>query len=418
MYDYLKEIPPEYKEKYKNSVNNALSTPFGTQERYDFVKYQLVIIAYKEENFIGECVESLINQTASPHEFEVLIINNCSVEEELDNTEMVVKEKLDKYKYDNIHLINVKFPKEIQGAALAAKFGIDVALHRWSNYEDFNDGIVAFLGADNIFENHYVEEVIKTFENPSNYKNPHQLNPIEEDTLDILVTNCDNYKFTSSDNIINISVLKPYLNKLDVMNELLGKWYFKNFDINWGVKKETKKTLDDNLLYREDDGTSVWPKTFRASTYNDLGGIGIQPQEEQSIIIKAVVNNCVFKYNDMTNYTHVHRLEKPRVPDGSISQWYYDSAQAYINKSELEAYSLDYWTMRNNIEKYFYEKKFYSGWRPKFFSEQDLDKILKESGESYLYFRNKFIHQYQEEINKIYEKISINKVIDDIKKQI
>ena len=74
--------------------------------------------------------------------------------------------------------------------------------------------------------------------------------------------------------------------------------------------------------------------------------------------------------------------------------------------------------MRNNIEKYFYEKTFYDNWNPTFFSEKDLDKIMIESGESYLYFKNKFIHQYQEEINKIYKKISINKVIDDIKKQI
>ena len=85
--------------------------------------------------------ESIINQTASPNEFEVLIINNCSTGEEFDNTELVVKEKLEKYKYDNIHLINVKFPKEIVGAALAAKFGIDVALHRWSKYDNFNDCI-------------------------------------------------------------------------------------------------------------------------------------------------------------------------------------------------------------------------------------------------------------------------------------
>ena len=132
MYDYLKEIPPEYKQEYKSLIGKFI--PIN-----DSVKYQLIIIAYREENFIGDCVESLINQTTSPYEFEVLIINNCSKEEEFDNTEIVVKEKLEKYKYDNIHLINVKFPKEIVGAALAAKFGIDVALHRWSKYDNFND---------------------------------------------------------------------------------------------------------------------------------------------------------------------------------------------------------------------------------------------------------------------------------------
>ena len=181
---------------------------------------------------------------------------------------------------------------------------------------------------------------------------------------------------------------------------------------------KTFETLDDNLLYREDDGTSVWPKTFRASIYDELGGVKIQAQEEQAIIIKAVINNCVVKFNDLTNFTHIHRLEKPRVPDGSFTQLLVDSFGAYTDKKELQVYKLDYWTMRNNIEKYFYEKTFYENWNPTFFSEKDLDKIKKDSGESYLYFKNKFIYQFQNEINKIYKKISINKVINDIKKEL
>ena len=413
MYDYLREIPPSYRQEYNSLVVN--DNHIG-----DLVKYQLIILSYKEENCIGDCVESLINQTISLDEFEVLIINNCSYEEEFDNTENIVKEKLHKYKYDNIHLINVKFPKEIASAALAAKYGMDFALYRWKDYVDFNNGIVAFFGADNIFENHYVEEVLNTFRKPSKYENPHQLNPIGdgEDRLDILVTNCDNNNFSSFDGVINISKLKPYINEIETMNGLLGKWYYNNFDIVWGIKKDKKVNLDENLLYREDDGNVIWPKTFRAKIYNDLGGVEVQGQEEQAIIIKAVMNNCVIKYNDLTNFTHIHRLEKPRVPDGSFTQLLVDSFGAYINKKELQVYKLDYWTMRNNIEKWFYEKKFYDNWKPTFFTSEDLQKIKKDSGESYLYFKNKFIYQFQDDINKIYKKISINKVINNIKKEL
>ncbi len=413
MYDYLKEIPLSYREEYNNLVvnNNVI---------HHEARYQLVILSYKEENCIGDCLDSLINQTISPNEFEVLIINNCSFEEEFDNTEDIVKEKLEKNKYDNIHLINVKFPKEIASAALAAKYGMDYALYRWNDYVNFNDGIVAFFGADNIFENHYIEEVIKTFKIPSKYENPHQLNPIGEgeDRLDILVTNCDNNNFSSFDGVIDILELKPYINKIESMNDLLGKWYYNNFDINWGIKKNKKVNLDDNLLYREDDGNPIWPKTFRAKTYNDLGGVELQSQEEQAIIIKAVLNNCVIKYNDMTNFTHVHRLETPRVPDGSFTQLLVDSFDAYTNKKDLQVHKIDYWTMRNNIEKWFYESKFYDNWKPTFFVEGDLQKIKKDSGESYLYFKNKFIHQFKDDINKIYEKTNINKVINEIKKEL
>jgi glycosyltransferase involved in cell wall biosynthesis len=414
MYDYLKEIPPEYKQEYKSLIGKFI--PIN-----DSVKYQLIIIAYREENFIGDCLESLINQTTSPYEFEVLIINNCTKEEEFDNTEIVVKEKLDKYKYDNIHLINVKFPKEVAGAALAAKFGMDVALHRWSNYENFNDGIVSYMGADNRYDNHFISEILKTFRNPLDYGNPHQENPIglEENRVDVLVTNMSgNKEYSYSDKIFDVNVLSSYIGDIDIMNNLLRKWYYNNFDINWGVKRDKKFNLDKNLLYRTSDGSPVWPKTFRAKIYNDLGGIEVQPQEEQAIIIKAVLNNCIVRHNVMATYGHIHRLEKPRVPDGSITQILYDSSEAYLNNSELKAYQLDYWTMRNNIEKYFYEKKFYDDWKPIFFSEEDLDKIMVKSGESYLYYRNKFIYQFQNEIKKIYKKISINKVINDIKKEL
>ena len=414
MYDYLREIPPGYKQEYKSLIDKFIPTN-------DSVKYQLIIMSYKEENFIGECVESLTNQTISPDEFEVLIINNCSYEEEFDNTESVVKEKLERYKYDNIHLINVKFPKEIASAALAAKFGMDVALCRWGNYENFNDGILSYMGADNRYDNHFVSEILKAFRSPLDYGNPHQENPIglEENRIDVLVTNMDgNIKYAHSDKIVDMGVLNPYIENVNIMNDLLGKWYYNNFDIVWGVKTDTQSHIDKKLLYSVDDGNVLWPKTFRAKVYDELGGIEIQAQEEQAIIIKAVLNNCVVRFNEMATWGTVHRLEKPRVPDGSMTQVLNDSFNAYTNKEELQVYKLDYWTMRNNIEKYFYEKTFYENWNPTFFSEKDLDKIMKDSGESYLYFKNKFIYQFQNEIKKIYKKISINKVIDDIKKEL
>jgi len=414
MYDYLREIPPGYKQEYKSLIDKFIPTN-------DSVKYQLIIMSYKEENFIGECVESLTNQTISPDEFEVLIINNCSYEEEFDNTESVVKEKLERYKYDNIHLINVKFPKEIASAALAAKFGMDVALCRWGNYENFNDGILSYMGADNRYDNHIVSEILKAFRSPLDYGNPHQENPIglEENRIDVLVTNMDgNIKYAHSDKIVDMGVLNPYIENVNIMNDLLGKWYYNNFDIIWGVKTGTQAHIDKNLLYRTVDGSPLWPKTFRAKVYDELGGIEIQAQEEQAIIIKAVLNNCVVRFNEMATWGTVHRLEKPRVPDGSMTQVLNDSFNAYTNKEELQVYKLDYWTMRNNIEKYFYEKTFYENWNPTFFSEKDLNKIIEDSGESYLYFKNKFIYQFQNEIKKIYKKISINKVIDDIKKEL
>jgi len=293
-------------------------------------------------------------------------------------------------------------------------------LCRWGNYENFNDGILSFMGADNRYDNHFVSEVLKAFINPLDYGNPFQENPIglEENRVDVLVTNMVDIKYAHSDKIVDMGVLNPYIENVNIMNDLLGKWYYNNFDIIWGVKTDTQSHIDKKLLYQISDGNVLWPKTFRAKVYDELGGIEIQAQEEQAIIIKAVLNNCVVRFNEMATFIHVHRLEKPRVPDGSMTQVLNDSFNAYTNKEELQVYKLDYWTMRNNIEKYFYEKTFYENWKPTFFTSEDLQKIKKDSGESYLYFKNKFIYQFQDEINKIYKKISINEVINNIKKEL
>ena len=112
-------------------------------------------------------------------------------------------------------------------SSLAAKFGVDVALHRWSKYDNFNDGIVSYMGADNIFDNHFASEILKVFRNPLDYGNPHQKNPIglEENRVDVLVTNMVDVKYAHSDKIIDVSVLNPYIEKINIMNDLLRKWY-------------------------------------------------------------------------------------------------------------------------------------------------------------------------------------------------
>ena len=117
MYDYLKEIPPGYKQEYKSLIGKVIPAS-------DSVKYQLIIMAYKEENFIGECVESLTNQTISPDEFEVLIINNCSREEEFDNTESVVKEN---YKLMQLYSpsISVQTKEEIKNIIRNTELTLD-----------------------------------------------------------------------------------------------------------------------------------------------------------------------------------------------------------------------------------------------------------------------------------------------------
>ena len=161
----------------------------------------------------------------------------------------------------------------------------------------------------------------------------------------------------------------------------------------------------------------------------DLNRLSEKLKTEKEKIIKSFLNKEYFCYmtgfiagmpflGDIDSNIRLSRLETPRVPDGSFTQLLIDSFDAYTNKKDLQVHKIDYWTMRNNIEKWFYENKFYDNWKPTFFVEDDLQKIRKDSGESYLYFKNKFIHQFKDDINKIYEKTNINRVINEIKQEL
>jgi glycosyltransferase involved in cell wall biosynthesis len=110
------------------------------------MKISLIIPAYNEEKYIGECLKSAIKNGEKL--FEIIVVNNAST----DNTEEVVKSFM-KYS-SNIRIVN----EPRKGLTKARQRGLNEA----------GGDIIAHIDADTKMPRGWVEKVKRNFEKNSN----------------------------------------------------------------------------------------------------------------------------------------------------------------------------------------------------------------------------------------------------------
>jgi poly(ribitol-phosphate) beta-N-acetylglucosaminyltransferase len=103
----------------------------------------IIIPTYKGENFIGNCLTSLYNQTLSKELFEIIIIING----ELDNTENIIKSYIQETGMQNINILRL----DKASASLARNKGIEYATRKFS----------LFLDDDDCLSENFLEEMYK-----------------------------------------------------------------------------------------------------------------------------------------------------------------------------------------------------------------------------------------------------------------
>ena len=94
-------------------------------------KYRISVIVpiYNMEKYLESCIESLIKQTISKDDLEVLLINDGSV----DNSEAICKKYTEKYSFLKL------FSKENEGLSKTRNFGIRNAQGKYFVFLDPDD---------------------------------------------------------------------------------------------------------------------------------------------------------------------------------------------------------------------------------------------------------------------------------------
>lgn len=105
----------------------------------------IILPFYGVEKYIGFCLESLFHQDLPENEYEIICVNDCS----LDNSEAVVLQFAEKHK--NIHLLRHETNKRL-GAA------------RNTGLLNASGKYVWFIDTDDYIENNCLKEIVSTCE--------------------------------------------------------------------------------------------------------------------------------------------------------------------------------------------------------------------------------------------------------------
>ena len=102
---------------------------YSKGENMKNVKYSIIIPAYNAENYLENCLDSVVSQTYK--NFEVIIINDGST----DNTQKIIDKYLKKYKFISCII------QKTSGLSASRNNGLDKAIGKYIVYLDSDDSI-------------------------------------------------------------------------------------------------------------------------------------------------------------------------------------------------------------------------------------------------------------------------------------
>ena len=113
------------------------------ESKYRFPAISVIIPMYNVEKYVGQCLESLLNQTFQ--DFEVIVVDDCST----DNSVKLVENMAAKFK-GRLQLI--KRTKNAGGAAIPRNTGLELSRGTYIYFLDSDDILL-----NNAFETMYNE---------------------------------------------------------------------------------------------------------------------------------------------------------------------------------------------------------------------------------------------------------------------
>ncbi|WP_298533990.1 glycosyltransferase [uncultured Algibacter sp.] len=164
------------------------------------MKLSIIVPVYNVEKYIARCIDSLLSQNINFNDYEILIINDGSV----DNSVKIVQDYCETYPNIFIHSqIN-------SGVGAARNRGVDLAKGEY----------VYFIDSDDYLANNTLSHLI-------NYSDVNKLDIV---TFNSLVTTRSDLKFSNTENLHDLEV------KIKTGIEYIGYKHYKN-EIWWFIIK-------------------------------------------------------------------------------------------------------------------------------------------------------------------------------------
>ena len=93
------------------------------------IKISVIVPVYNVEKFLSTCLESILDQGLSEQEYEIILINDGSIDGSLAICNLYAKA------HSNIHV----YSQENQGVSLARNLGMSKARGEWVMFLDSDD---------------------------------------------------------------------------------------------------------------------------------------------------------------------------------------------------------------------------------------------------------------------------------------
>lgn len=192
------------------------------------IKVSVIIPVYNVENYLEECLDSIINQSLV--DIEIICINDGSTDKSLEILNNYLK------KDNRIQIIN----QENQGHAVATNNGIELANGKYLFLMDSDDilELTALEEAYNKAEDNNVDFVI--FQAINYYMDIDKLVKSEQYSMNALADYV-------GDNVFNYKNIKDYIFKITVTP--WSKLYNREFIINSKAKFPQGLIFDDNVFF-------------------------------------------------------------------------------------------------------------------------------------------------------------------------
>ena len=259
-------------------------------------KISIIIPIFNSENFIIECLNSLIYQTFK--NFEIICVNDGST----DNTLEILKEFQNKDK--RIHIIN----QNNRGAEIARNVGM----------KESKGEYLMFLNSNDIFNNTMLEELYAK---------------IKENNLEIIICNSINFKILNDEKIFNehknyiFSNEQKYFFKQTFSSQNIDKYFFEIF-IWWPWDKIFKKDFIENL--------EIDFKNLNSTNYLIFIYLTVLSSKKISFLDKIFINHRIgvklsnenFKENKSDKYYHAIKELKKFIKEKNL---YKKFKQDFIN---------------------------------------------------------------------------------------